>query len=157
MTPTLLPMNDPAPPRRRWFRFSLRTLFVLVTIFGVWLGVQVKWIRDRHEALMQYRGLENGTVGETFTGHNSWFYPSVLRGESAKAPWSIRIFGEYGMKTILLDGGDALDRDPERVQSEKRRLAKLFPEAESIGYVRRLYDKNGYMNDRESKVPYAEP
>jgi hypothetical protein len=26
------------PPRRRWFRFSLRTLFVVVTLLGIWLG-----------------------------------------------------------------------------------------------------------------------
>jgi hypothetical protein len=25
-------------PKRRWFAFSLRTLFVLVTVFGIWLG-----------------------------------------------------------------------------------------------------------------------
>ena len=39
-------------PRRRWFRFafSLRTLFVVVTIFGVWLGWlvwQMQIVRDR--------------------------------------------------------------------------------------------------------------
>src|SRR5437762_3184379 len=40
-------MTSPAPPRRRWFSYSLRTLFVLVTLFCVGLGVQVKWNRDR--------------------------------------------------------------------------------------------------------------
>jgi hypothetical protein len=25
-------------PKRRWFKYSLRTLFVVVTAFGVWLG-----------------------------------------------------------------------------------------------------------------------
>jgi hypothetical protein len=25
-------------PKRRWFAYSLRTLFVVVTAFGVWLG-----------------------------------------------------------------------------------------------------------------------
>ena len=32
-------MTSPAHPRRRWFSYSLRTFFVVVTIFGVWLGV----------------------------------------------------------------------------------------------------------------------
>jgi len=27
------------PPRRRWLRFSLRTLFAVVTVFCVWLGL----------------------------------------------------------------------------------------------------------------------
>ena len=37
-------------PNRRWFRFNLRTLFVVVTLFGlvgVWMANQMKWIRDR--------------------------------------------------------------------------------------------------------------
>ena len=36
-----------APPKRRWFRFSLRTMFVAVTVFGVWLGWQLKIVRER--------------------------------------------------------------------------------------------------------------
>jgi hypothetical protein len=38
---------DEKPRRCRWFRFSLRTLFLLVTLLGVFLGVQVQWVRDR--------------------------------------------------------------------------------------------------------------
>ena len=36
-------------PRRRWFRFafSLRTLFVVVTVFGVWLGWQRHIVQER--------------------------------------------------------------------------------------------------------------
>ena len=32
-------MTSPAPSRRRWFRLSLRTLFLVVTLLGVWLGL----------------------------------------------------------------------------------------------------------------------
>ena len=34
-------------PKRRWFRFSLRTLFVLVTIIGKRLGYSFNWIRQK--------------------------------------------------------------------------------------------------------------
>ena len=37
---------------RRWFRFSLRTLFVVVTIacvFAGWIAYQLDWIRERHD------------------------------------------------------------------------------------------------------------
>ncbi len=30
---------------RRWLRFSLRTLFVVVTVLCVWLGYELNWIR----------------------------------------------------------------------------------------------------------------
>ena len=36
---------------RRWFRYSLRTFFVLLTLLGgllAWAGVQVSWIKERH-------------------------------------------------------------------------------------------------------------
>ncbi len=42
-------MTMPTPqPRRRWFGYSLRTLFVAVTLFAVWLGWELKFIRERN-------------------------------------------------------------------------------------------------------------
>ncbi len=35
--------------RRRWFRFSLRTMFVLVTVIAIFVGYHVNWIRQRNE------------------------------------------------------------------------------------------------------------
>ncbi len=32
-------------PKHRWFRFSLRTLFVLITALALWLGWEMKSIR----------------------------------------------------------------------------------------------------------------
>ena len=43
-------------PKRRWFRFSLRTLFVLVTIACIWLGYSFNWIRQRHDYLKAHPG-----------------------------------------------------------------------------------------------------
>ena len=34
-------------PKRRWFRFSLWTLFVVVTVFGCWLGYELNRNRQR--------------------------------------------------------------------------------------------------------------
>jgi hypothetical protein len=45
-------MEQPPPNRRRWFRFSLRTLFVLFTLLSIpfcWIGYQLNWIRERQE------------------------------------------------------------------------------------------------------------
>ena len=36
---------------RRWFRFTLRTLFVLLTFFGVWLGWNLHQVREREAIL----------------------------------------------------------------------------------------------------------
>jgi hypothetical protein len=42
--------ND-VPPKRRWLRFSLRTLFVLVTIVGGWIGWQMNAARRQKQAV----------------------------------------------------------------------------------------------------------
>ncbi len=36
--------------RRRFFRYSLRTLFVVVTVFCVWMGITAKRARDQRLA-----------------------------------------------------------------------------------------------------------
>ena len=38
-------------PKRRWFRFSLRALLVLVTVLCVWLGFKVNAVRKQKEAI----------------------------------------------------------------------------------------------------------
>src|SRR5262249_13083052 len=51
-----LKMTD-AKPKRRWFRFSLRTLFMVLLLISLplgWLGFQLDWIRQRHIFLRDY-------------------------------------------------------------------------------------------------------
>jgi len=92
--------------RSRWFRFSLRTFFVLLTIFGISLGVQAKWIRDRHEMLERQPAVI-----------------MVITGLEAPAPGILWLFGEQGVGRVLI-----LAHGPE--SSELARRAKqLFPEA----------------------------
>src|SRR6185437_11305871 len=46
---------------RRYLTFSLRTLFVLTTVFAVWLGVVVNRAREQREAVKAIEAL-GGTV-----------------------------------------------------------------------------------------------
>ena len=48
-------------PRRRWLQFSLRTMFVVVTVFCVWMGFTAKRARDQREAVEAIEAL-GGTV-----------------------------------------------------------------------------------------------
>ena len=47
--------DTPPTPRRRYFRFELRTMFVVLTVFTLWLGWQAKIVRDRKEAIVKLR------------------------------------------------------------------------------------------------------
>jgi hypothetical protein len=73
-----------ASPVRRWFRFSLRTLFVVVTVFACWLGCQLNWIRQRHEHLRRFPEKQFHDVA---------------------APLSLRPFGEAGVEWLNVDDG----------------------------------------------------
>ena|ERR1051325_96907 len=114
----MTPLYHPRPDR--WPQVSLKGLFVLVTLLGVvcWLGVQVKWIHDRHEALERYYARNSVSIRRTWRGAVSDLGPKeIVACEPAlparRAPWSIAILGETGVGGLPQD-------DPE--------LARLFPE-----------------------------
>lgn len=90
------------PTPRRWFRFSLRTLFLIVTILCVWIGYQLNWIRQRH-AYFQ-RPFRTFSDREVLT--------------KSEAPFPLGLFGEYGIVQIWV-----------HTDEEKRIAKKLFPEA----------------------------
>jgi hypothetical protein len=48
-------MDRLTPTKRRWFRFSLRTMFVLVTVFCVWLGYELNQIHSRKSLIAKIR------------------------------------------------------------------------------------------------------
>jgi hypothetical protein len=101
--------------KRRWFRFSLRTLFVLVTILCLWLGYQVNWIWQRREFVRKLRddSVKTGDRSartETLQGHDS---PTI--------PWIRRVFGDQAYSILVLPK----KYSPELIE----RANDLFPEA----------------------------
>jgi hypothetical protein len=110
----------------RRFRFSLRTLFVVVTVLGLWLFPQLKWILDRHSAL--------GWIGtQAVYWHDMPVSQRTFFG--TPAPWQIRILGEAGVEQISV----VVEKDD--VVVKQRELERLFPEADVLvmtpgpGYV----------------------
>jgi hypothetical protein len=98
------PMDaDRRPPRRRRFRFGLRTLFFLVTLVAVWMGWSFNWIRQRREFVRP--GNELGAVVST---------------GSVRAPGLLWLFGEQGAQVVLLFTDN---------ESDFERARRLFPEA----------------------------
>jgi hypothetical protein len=115
-------------------RFSLRTLFVLVTISCLlmwWVRVNLKWIERRRE----FSAGDGNVVG--------WRV-----GEAPAAPWPLWLFGERGYseagirvenqeaadKTRMKwpEQWDAQEQDPYLTDLQREKLAelkRLFPEA----------------------------
>jgi len=78
-------MTDTAPNRRR-FRWSLRTIFVVVTALGCWLGYEVNWIRERH------------VVVADFVMYRAYRVAS----NSPSAPSFLWLFGEKGYTAVVV-------------------------------------------------------
>jgi len=100
-------------PNRRWFQFSLGTLFLIVTVVCCWLGYQLNWIRQRR-AFEARAGVQS--------------YVTVKKG-LFNAPGLLQFFGEPGRATIVLH----FPADPTPAELQEVQLARrLFPEAETV-------------------------
>jgi hypothetical protein len=74
-------LESPPKPRRRWFSYSLRTMFVAMTVMGIFLAYDINWIRQRHEFLRTTRQPDN-------------------LFEAGPAPIMLRLLGEGGWKGV---------------------------------------------------------
>ncbi len=99
-------------PHHRW-SYSLRALFVVVTLFACWLGYQLNWIRERHALL-------GGPVPSNTTTLRDKGILVCQDGE-ANAPLELRLLGERGCYAILTR---LRASDPELA-----RIRELFPES----------------------------
>lgn len=99
------------PPLRRWYQFSLRTMFVVVFVASIplaWVGYHLNWIRERHEFLVP----KDPAVGLT--------YERYVWDAGNRPPWQLALFGEKGIQRIKV-----IPTDREQVD----RVRALFPEA----------------------------
>ncbi len=127
-----------SPRFRRWFQFSLRGIFILMTLLGVWLGVQVKWVRDRQEArkwIAEHEDEGQWSLVDVSdpkvrysqtTWKNGVRVPVPVREKNA--PWSVRVLGEKRLNFIYLDKSKLSASDADYIDL----LPSLFPEAKGI-------------------------
>ena len=118
-------MADNLPKPRRWFRFSLRTMFVVVTVFCVWLGYQLNWIRQRREFLT--------TVSQRYF---------IVRPKGYVERWAPRglwLLAERGVSKMTIASSDEIKGQPHEEFSAALVKAKgLFPESTivAVGAIR---------------------
>jgi hypothetical protein len=120
-------MQTPNSPTRRWFRFSLRTLLVAITLFGLWLGYYINWIHQRQQA----RAVEDREAVEI--QDNVEIVKAVMGVKTVvQVPpphsfsWVLAILGERPVNGVLLSGSE---KDPkQKALAESYR--KLFPESD---------------------------
>ena len=94
------------------FQWSLRTLFVVMTVVGCWLGYYANWIRQRHEALK--RNEESRAIFAQVGGLSP----------TGTFPWTLRLLGEEPLEFIALKIEREVDLKP-----SLSRIQVLFPES----------------------------
>ena len=100
-------------PKRCWFRFSLRTLFVVVTMVAItvsYLVLQLNWLRQRREF---HTDLKLCVAGEV--------------RPNTRAPGLLWLFGDYSYSKISLNTHSKL---PPATEGDLATARRLFPEAE---------------------------
>jgi hypothetical protein len=120
---------------RRWFRYSLRTMFAVVTIFAAWLGWELHQIRERDRMLRSttfLRLFENRPRAAVMRQSEvARLYPPdlpkahVAAGAPPKTniPYVWRLLGDKPVNDmdIFLPSDEYTTRDARQIQS-------LFPE-----------------------------
>jgi len=96
-------MTDKPKPKRQWLQFSLRTLFVVVTVFCIWLGVITKKAREQRLAVEAIRAWG----GSVFYEHESLAArgggraaAGVRRSDTPGPEWLRRLIGDEYFFTV---------------------------------------------------------
>ena len=114
------------------FRFSLRTMLIVVALVSCWLGYCLNWIRQRHDFLGHSAvHATPGSISLYNPDAPVWVFLSSAQ-QPVPAPFWLRVLGERGVAAV-----DVMDAK----HSESLDVAaRLFPEAQ-IGMPADVWDE----------------
>jgi hypothetical protein len=105
-------------------RFSLRALFIAITLVAIWLGYHVNWIRQRHEAITWLEQHDEAVWNvDMFEPHS----------------WSLRLLGEGRQSSRSISPTAWESRDLTTFRKQLAKISALFPECEI--YNRSTFDQ----------------
>ena len=119
----------PFAPKRRWPRFSLRTMFVGVTVFCWWMGYELNFIHQRRA--MRESIVQRGGAVEVFSRPEPLeIFPGILHSsyqrvlgpeEEPEIPRWRRWLGDESINQVMMPVGSS--------KAEVARAKWLFPES----------------------------
>ena len=112
-------------PPRRWFRFSLRTMLIVVTALACWLGWELHIVHERRRLLDEIMSAQNG---ETDTVPYMAYSIRPMTIDELRTAYSNKmVFWRYWMGDVRLPSGSL--QVPWPPNSPKfDEAARLFPE-----------------------------
>jgi hypothetical protein len=109
-------------PGRRWFRFGLRTLFVVVTVLCCYLAWETSVVRHRQKALREMQTL-GGFQIVTAAAYDQQFRGTPIGAPPAKVSLIRRLLGDQAIQEIWVHWYN------KPADAEIQRFARTFPEA----------------------------
>jgi hypothetical protein len=109
---------------RRWFRFSLRTMFLLVTTVCGILGWNLKIVRERQAAMKWLEDLGGSAMDCQCIYSMMLDGPRVVRSynDKLRPSWLRKVLGDKKIMTVELP--------PTLTTIERNRIWAIFPEAQ---------------------------
>jgi len=106
-------MTEPAPKRRRWLRYSMRTMLVAVTLLCVLLALVIAPAQQQRRAVEKIRGLGSWSrvvYDYEYAGPDNW--GAELRGPAWLRRWiGVDYFQDVVRVQVFLSRGDELTPD----------------------------------------------
>jgi hypothetical protein len=118
-------MNTPSP--RRWFRFSLRTMLVVVTALCVWLAWESSVVRERRELRRELTESQFEFQTEVWVSPPLIVSPGPSPPKVARVSLIRRLLGDEAVQKIWYVPHY---QEPEETKELLARLQRVFPEAE---------------------------
>ena len=96
-------------PRRRWLQYSLRTFFVLLTVFCVWLGWLTHKANEQRKAVAWVREMGGQVYYDYHYDEDGSF---VDDAEPSGPKWLVQFLGvDYFQEVSTVGLGDTADRN----------------------------------------------
>src|SRR5262245_39252367 len=115
----------PLRPSRRWPRFSLRMLFVLVTVFCVWLAREASFVHKRKSAIAEINAAGGDVV--------------VYKTRGPRFPFWRYWMGDAAVDAVVIEEKEARKMGFDRIDE----IWAVIPEADvNIDYLDTYMDVN---------------
>jgi hypothetical protein len=100
-------------------QFSLRTLFIAITLLAVWLGYHVNWIHQRRE-------------GRKWLGHHGFEFP--IMPALPELPWSLALLEEtpFPCAKFYVAPKSEERADLRGYRAQVAKIRSLFPECDFV-------------------------
>ena len=135
------PFGRKASSRRRWLQFSLRTAFIVLTVFAIWGGVIANRAREQREATAAIH-----RIG----GHV--FYDWQFRDHGNCGPaWLRRLIGDdFFQKAVGVDLGNL----PATPESD---IVQVIPHLKRLRYLQNVFILAHISKDTKQSLEAALP